>query len=47
MKYMGKQFDFLSYVPVVFTQAIDGKRIDRVLEYAFSIHAERDKRVKT
>lgn len=47
MKYMGKQFDFLSYVPVVFTQAIDGKRVDRLFEHAFSIYNERDKRIKT
>jgi GTP-binding protein len=31
----------------VFTSAIDGKRIDRVLEHTVSIYAERAKRVKT
>jgi GTP-binding protein len=47
MQYLSKQFDFLSYVPVVFTQAIDGKKIDRILEHAWAIDTERKKRVKT
>lgn len=47
MRYMAKKFDFLSYSPVVFTQAIEGKRIDLVLDHAIAIHAERQKRVKT
>lgn len=47
MQYLSKKFDFLSYAPVVFTQAIDGKRIDLVLEHALQIFAERQKRVKT
>ncbi len=47
MKYMGQQFDFLSYAPVVFTQAIDGKKIDRILEHAVAIDLERKKRIKT
>jgi len=44
---MGQQFDFLSYAPVVFTQAIDGKKIDRILEHAVAIDLERKKRIKT
>lgn len=47
MVYLSKKFDFLSYAPVVFTQAIEGKRIDLVLDHALAIHAERQKRVKT
>lgn len=47
MVYLSKKFDFLSYSPVVFTQAIEGKRIELVLDHALSIHAERQKRVKT
>jgi GTPase len=47
MHYLSKKFDFLSYAPVVFTQAIDGKPIDLVLEHAIKIYAERQKRVKT
>lgn len=47
MHYLSKKFDFLSYAPVVFTQAIDGRRIDRVLEHAEAIYLERQKRIKT
>ena len=47
MRYLAKKFDFLSYAPVVFTQAIEGKRIDLVLEHAQKIQEERMKRVKT
>ena len=47
MQYLAKKFDFLSYSPVIFTQAIEGKRIDLVLEHAIQIRAERQKRVKT
>lgn len=47
MHYLSKKFDFLSYAPVVFTQAIEGKRIDLILDHTLSIYAERQKRVKT
>lgn len=47
MEYLAKKFDFLSYAPVVFTQAIEAKRIDLVLEHAQNIKKEREKRVKT
>lgn len=47
MQYLSKKFDFLSYAPVVFTQAIEGKRIDLVLDHALAIRVERHKRVKT
>lgn len=47
MKYLSKKFDFLSYAPVVFTSAIEWRRIDLVLENALKISEERHKRVKT
>ena len=47
MHYLSKKFDFLSYAPVVFTQAIEGKRIDLILDHTLAIYAERHKRVKT
>lgn len=47
MKYLSKKFDFLSYAPVVFTSAIENRRIDLVLEHAIHIQGERKKRVKT
>lgn len=47
MVYLSKKFDFLSYAPVVFTSAIEGRRIDLVLEHALRIRIERAKRVKT
>lgn len=47
MKYLSKQFDFLSYAPVVFTSAIEGKRIELILDHALRIRSERAKRVKT
>jgi GTP-binding protein len=47
MVYLSKKFDFLSYAPVVFTSAIENRRIDLVLEHAQKIYTERRKRVKT
>lgn len=47
MHYLSKKFDFLSYAPVVFTTAIENKRIDLVLEHALHIRKERMKRIKT
>jgi GTP-binding protein len=47
MVYLSKKFDFLSYAPVVFTSAIENRRIDLVLEHALQIRHEREKRVKT
>lgn len=47
MVYLSKKFDFLSYAPVVFTSAIENRRIDLVLEHALHIRKEREKRVKT
>lgn len=47
MQYMAKKFDFLSYAPVVFSSAIEGRRIDLILEHAENIKKERTKRIKT
>lgn len=47
MVYLSKKFDFLSYAPVVFTSAIENRRIDLVLEHSLNIRKEREKRVKT
>lgn len=47
MHYLSKKFDFLSYAPVVFTSAIEGRRIDLILDHAQNIQKERNKRVKT
>jgi len=47
LEYIRQQFDFLAYVTPVFTSAIDGKRIDSIIQVALSIRDERKKRVKT
>lgn len=47
MDYIQKTFNFLSYAMPIFTSAIDGKRIDNILETAYRIRQERLKRVKT
>ncbi len=47
MTYLSKKFDFLSYAPVVFSSAIEGRRIDLILEHAENIKKERAKRIKT
>ncbi|HBA44516.1 TPA: hypothetical protein DEG21_00920 [Patescibacteria group bacterium] len=47
MSYLKLKFDFLSYVTPVFTSAINGKRVDEILEVAAKIKDERLKRVKT
>ncbi len=47
MTYLSKKFDFLSYAPVVFSSAIEGRRIDLVLQHALKVQIERGKRVKT
>lgn len=47
MQYLSKKFDFISYAPVVFSSAIEGRRIDLILEHATNIKKERAKRVKT
>ena len=47
IKYIERKFDFISYSEYVFTSAIDGKRVDKILELAAFIRDERKKRVKT
>lgn len=47
IEYINHEFDFISYVTPVFTSAVDGKRIDAILDIAFKIREERNKRVKT
>jgi GTP-binding protein len=47
MVYLSKKFDFLSYAPVVFSSAIEWRRIDLILEHAQKVQTERSKRVKT
>lgn len=46
-KYIANRLDFCDYAEAVFTSAIDGKRIDQILEMALAIKKERRKRVKT
>lgn len=47
MEYLSKKFDFLSYAPVVFSSAVEGRRIELILEHAENIKKERAKRIKT
>lgn len=47
IEYINQEFDFISYVTPIFTSAIDGKRVDAILDIAFKIRDERNKRVKT
>jgi predicted GTPase len=45
--YLKEKFDFLPWVSVIFTSAIDKKRIEDILATAITIKEERFKRVKT
>lgn len=45
--YLAKKFDFMSYAPVVFSSAIEGRRIDEIIQHAENIKKERAKRIKT
>lgn len=47
IEYINQEFDFISYVTPIFTSAVDGKRVDAILDTAFKIRDERNKRVKT
>lgn len=48
MGYLSEKLDFISWVPVIFTSAVEKKRVDEILSTAISINAERkEKRVKT
>ncbi len=47
LTYLNEKFDFLPWVSVVFTSAVEKKRIDEILKEAITINSERQKRVKT
>jgi len=48
MTYLQEKFDFLPWVNVIFTSAVEQKRTQEILETAIKIHHERnEKRVKT
>lgn len=47
IEYLKSKVEFLPWVSVVFTSAVDKKRIDEILENAMNIKNERFKRVKT
>jgi len=45
--YLKSKIEFLPWVSVIFTSAVDRKRVDEILESAVNIKTERFKRVKT
>jgi predicted GTPase len=45
--YLKHKMEFLSWVPIVFSSALERKRVDEILENAGAIKKERFKRVKT
>jgi GTP-binding protein len=47
LTYLKEKFDFLPWVTVIFTSALDKKRVEDILSTAIAIDAERKKRVKT
>ncbi len=47
IEYLKSKIEFLPWVSVIFTSALDRKRVDEILEAASNIKAERFKRVKT
>lgn len=47
VEYLKSKIEFLPWTPVVFTSAIERKRVDEILENAINIKKERFKRVKT
>jgi len=47
ISYLKDKIDFLPWVWVIFTSAIDKKRVYEILEWAIEIKKERQKRVKT
>ncbi len=46
-RYVASRLDFCDYAEALFTSAIDGKKIDDILDIALAIKKERRKRVKT
>jgi len=47
LAYLKEKMDFLPWVSVIFTSAVEKKRIGEVLKAAKEIYAERQKRLKT
>lgn len=47
MTYLSEKFDFLPWISVIFTSALEKKRVEEILSTAISIDEERKKRVKT
>jgi len=43
----GEAFEFLPYAPIIFTSALTGQRLDKIMETALSIMTERSRRVPT
>ena len=44
---VGREFNFMRWVPTVFISALTGQRVHRVLDEAFAVEAERQKRIPT
>ena len=47
IKYLQEKIEFIPWVSIIFTSAVDKKRVNEVLNRAIEIKAERFKRVKT
>jgi len=47
IEYLKSKIEFLPWVSVIFTSAIDKKRVNEILNRAIEIKEERQKRVKT
>jgi GTP-binding protein len=47
MEKAGEAFEFLPYAPIIFTSALTGQRLDKIMETALSIMTERSRRVTT
>ncbi|HET7767423.1 MAG TPA: ribosome biogenesis GTPase Der [Chloroflexota bacterium] len=44
---VGREFNFMRWVPTVFISALTGQRVHRVLDEAIAVEAERQKRIAT
>ncbi|MGI8424714.1 MAG: ribosome biogenesis GTPase Der [Chloroflexota bacterium] len=44
---IGREFNFMRWVPTVFISALTGQRVHRVLDEAIAVEAERQKRIST
>jgi GTPase len=44
---IGREFNFMRWVPTVFVSALTGQRVNRVLDEAIAVEAERQKRIGT